>query len=177
MSKLSEVLSKRIEEVSAAVAGDLLVECGLDPAASKALISGESVCPPLSTLRACSEALGVDFEDLRAAAEADGCEYDAEGFSISCPLSRRIKVAERESVRLKKGIAARATAEREAFILKLFAPERAETPAAESVQTTPEEEAPEKDAEMESLWLRGSRGDMKALAQYRKRRIQKQKQA
>lgn len=176
MSKLEEVLAKAVDAVPPTKTLDCLAgEVGGNVLQVKEILAGRVACPDLPSLRGIAHVLGIAFEDLRAAAEADGCEYDAEGLSVSCPLSRRIKVAEMESARLKRGLGARAIAQRQRAVAESVsaAPPKAPEPA----PARQEQEAPERDLEMESLAYRAVRGDQRALVALRQRRESKGKRA
>lgn len=77
---------------------DALAEAaGVDRSSMSRIVSGGIVCPRVERLEALAELLGVRFDELRRAAERDGCDYNAQQRAGAGPAEQKPSPAAGES--------------------------------------------------------------------------------
>lgn len=73
------------DRTRAEIIAEMGQEAGISAGTVNEILRGEIDCPPLARLRAFARVLDLSVDSLVSAAEADGCEYDADGEPRSCP--------------------------------------------------------------------------------------------
>ncbi len=82
--KASDTLQRSVIEA------ELANVAGTDVEVIRQTLQGEIVCPPLERLMGFASVLDVDVDELRSAAELDGCDYSGRSGAHQVPIKEVI---------------------------------------------------------------------------------------